>query len=138
EKQEEWEKRKKFGGFAEEPVFVLKLAEKLRRLFDYEYPGVSVRINPVWAAGEILLEFKGDFNKYITSSGMQKQEGIIFRHLLRLILLLAEFSELTPLDVDAEEWKNELAALGAALLECCRKVDPASTDETIHRAAESQ
>ena len=66
---------------------MLTLAEKLRRLFDYDFPGVhDLRTQPVWAAGE-LLEFGGDFNKYVTSKDLQKQEGIIFRHLLRLILL---------------------------------------------------
>ncbi len=134
ERKEEWEKRRRFGGFAEEPVFVLKLAEKLKRLFEYEYPGVEVRINPVWAAGEILLEFNGDFNKYITSMGLQKQEGIIFRHLQRLILLLAELAELTPPDLDPADWQAELTELGVMLIECCRKVDPNSTEETLNFA----
>ena len=45
----------------------LVLARKLRMLFDYEFPDVDdLRTRPVWAAGE-LLEFGGDFNKYVTS-----------------------------------------------------------------------
>ena len=134
ERKEDWEKRRRFGGFAEEPVFVLKLAEKLKRLFEYEYPGVEVRTTAVWAAGDILLEFKGDFNKYITSKGLQKQEGIIFRHLLRMILLLEELSELTPPGMNAEDWRTELSELGNVLVECCRKVDPSSTEETLNFA----
>jgi hypothetical protein len=132
ERQEEWERRKRAGIHADEPVFVLKLAEKLKRLFDYEYPGVEVRVNAVWAAGDILLEFQGDFNKYITSNSLQKQEGIIFRHLLRMILLLEELSELTPPGIDPDAWKAELAELGNMLVECCRKVDPSSTEETLN------
>ena len=62
---------------------------------------------PVWAAGEVL-EFGGNFNKYITSRGLQKQEGVIFRHLLRLILLVKEFQQFTPPDCSAEEWLTEL------------------------------
>ena len=50
---------------------------------------------PVWAAGE-LLEFGGDFNKYVTGKDLQKQEGVIFRHLLRLILLAGELKQLCP------------------------------------------
>ncbi len=132
EQKEDWERRRRAGIHAEDPVFVLKLAEKLKRLFDYEYPGVEVRVNAVWAAGDILLEFHGDFNKYITSNSLQKQEGVIFRHLLRMILLLEELSELTPSEMNAETWKAELAELGNMLVECCRKVDPSSTEETLN------
>src|SRR6185436_20895245 len=57
----------------------------------------SLFTTPAWAAGEVL-EFAGNFNKYITSRGLQKQEGVIFRHLLRLILLLKEFQQFTPPD----------------------------------------
>ena len=85
----------------EDRVWVLTLADKLRRLFDYEFPGVhDLRTQPVWAAGE-LLQFGGDFNKYVSSKDLQKQEGIVFRHVLRLILLVGEFKQLSPPEVDA-------------------------------------
>ncbi len=132
QRREEWEQRRKFGGYAEEPVFVLKFAEKLKRLFDYEYAGVNVKIVPVWAAGEILLDFKGDFNKFIVSYHLQKQEGIIFRHLLRLILLLEEFHELVPADAKPLEWQNDLEEIGQMLVDCCRRIDPTSTEETLN------
>ncbi|MGL6226319.1 MAG: DEAD/DEAH box helicase [Thermoguttaceae bacterium] len=134
EKQEEWEKRRRFGGLSEEPVFVLKLAEKLKRLFEYEHPGVLVRTNPVWVVGDLLLDFKGDFNKYITSKGLQKQEGIIFRHLLRFILLLKELSELTPPNMSRDTWETELLQLGEMLVRCCKMVDPTSTEEMLNHA----
>ena len=39
--------------FDEDRVWVLTLADKLRRLFDYEFPNVrDLRTSPVWAAGE--------------------------------------------------------------------------------------
>lgn len=136
EEEKEREERKRFGGWAEERVYVIPLAEKLKRLFEYEYPSVDVRINPVWAAGEVLLEFNGDFNKYVVSRSMQKQEGVIFRHLLRLILLLEEFLEMVPVDGSPEDWKNDLNEILATLTECCRKVDPESTEETLQRARE--
>ena len=45
----------RFRSFDEEPVWVLTLADKLRRLFDYDFPGVhDLRTTPVWAAGEVL------------------------------------------------------------------------------------
>lgn len=117
--------------FPEDRVWVLTLAEKLKRLFDHDFPGVpDLRIQPVWAAGEIL-EYGGDFNKYITSKGLQKQEGIVFRHLLRLILLAAEFTQFSPPDVDEDQWLDDMNEIADRLTETCRVVDPASTDKTL-------
>jgi superfamily II DNA/RNA helicase len=114
-----------------ERKWVLTLAEKLRRLFDYDFPGVhDLRSSPVWAAGE-LLQFAGDFNKYVTSKALQKQEGMLFRHMLRLILLVGEFVQLCPPDVSEEEWRGELTDIAARLTESCRRVDPASTDKAL-------
>lgn len=123
----------------EERVWVLTLADKLRRMFDYDFPGVrDVRTFPVWAVGE-LLEFGGDFNKYITSKRLQKQEGIVFRHFLRMILLLAEFASLTPPDADESEWRGDLQEISALLAESCHRVDPTSTEKILEQAeAESE
>ena len=123
--------------YDEDRVWVLALADKLRRLFDYELPGAGLlRTQPVWAAGE-LLEFGGDFNKYVTSKDLQKQEGIIFRHLLRLILLLAEFQQLCPPDADAAAWQADLEDIAARLTESCRKVDPTSTDKALEQVEDA-
>src|SRR4029077_12226584 len=66
------------------------LADKLRLLFDALYPDVTdVNTQSVWCAGE-LLRFAGNFNMFVKSRDLVKQEGIIFRHLLRLILLCGE------------------------------------------------
>jgi hypothetical protein len=120
----------------QERVFVLTLAEKLRLLFDANFPGVhSLHTTPVWAAGEVL-EFGGQFNKYITARGLQKQEGVIFRHLLRLILLLKEFLPLAPPDSSAEEWRGELESISATLVDCCRRVDATSTDKVLEEVEE--
>jgi superfamily II DNA/RNA helicase len=117
-----------------ERKWVLKLADKLRLLFDYKYPGVhDLHTNAVWAAGE-LLEFGCDFNKYVTSKGLQKQEGIIFRHVLRLILLLGEFQQLTPPEVSPEFWRGELQDIADRLTAGCRQVDPTSTDKALEEA----
>ena len=117
--------------YEEEPKRVLTLAEKLRRMFDYDFPGVhDLRTWPVWAAGE-LLEFGGDFNKYVTSKSLQKQEGLIFRHVLRLILLVREFMQLTPPDMAAEDWRADLNEIAERLTASCRTVDPTSTDHAL-------
>lgn len=118
----------------EEKVWPLTLAEKLRLLFDATFPEVhSLYTTPVWAAAEVL-EFNGNFNKYITSRGLQKQEGVIFRHLLRLILLVKEFQQFTPPDCPPEEWRSDLLDIADRLADCCRNVDPLSTDKALEEA----
>ena len=133
EKEEEKDRR---GMFEEEKVWPLTLGEKLRLLFDASFPGVhSLFTNSVWAAGEVL-EFNGNFDKYITSRGLQKQEGVIFRHLLRMILLLKEFEALTPPDVEPDAWRADLRELSDKLVDCCHQVDPSSTDKVLEEAEE--
>ncbi len=110
------------------------LAEKLRLLFDAHFPEVDdVHTQSVWAAGE-LLRFGGNFNKYVQSRDLVKQEGIIFRHLLRLILLCGEFAQACPKDTTPEIWQQEMRELGERLAASCREVDPTSTDEAMEKA----
>ncbi len=114
-----------------ERIFVLTLADKLRIWFDYDFPDVhDVRTTSVWVAGEVLA-YGGDFNKFITSKRLQKQEGVLFRHLLRLILLVGEMSQLTPADSDPDEWREDLRDIADRLTECCRQVDPGSTERML-------
>jgi hypothetical protein len=87
----------------------------------------------VWAANE-LMRFAGNFNLYVKTRDLVKQEGIVFRHLLRLILMLGEFMQVTPPGTTAEEWQGDLRDLSDRLTASCREIDPASTDEAIQRA----
>jgi superfamily II DNA/RNA helicase len=110
------------------------LAEKLRLYFDALYPEViDVSTLSVWAAGE-LLRFNGNFNLYVKSRDLIKQEGIIFRHLLRLILLCGEFAQVTPPGLTETAWQWWLRDFADRLTASCRAVDPASTDEAIQQA----
>jgi superfamily II DNA/RNA helicase len=112
------------------------LAEKLFLLFEAQNPEVTdVSVQPVWAAGE-LLRFNGNFNLYVKAKDLTKQEGIVFRHCLRLILLCEEFLHVTPQGVSPEDWQAELRDIATRLAESCRAVDPASTDEAMQRAHE--
>jgi hypothetical protein len=63
-----------------------------------------------------------------------KQEGIVFRHFLRLILLLEEFGQVCPADITPEAWQAEVRQLSDQLTASCREVDPTSTDEVIQLA----
>jgi superfamily II DNA/RNA helicase len=110
------------------------LADKLRLLFDAHHPDVSdLNTESVWCAGE-LLRFAGNFNMYVKSRDLVKQEGIVFRHLLRLILLCGEFMDVTPAETTAEEWRADLRDLMEKLTASCREVDPTSTDMMIQQA----
>ncbi len=124
-----------FDPYEQRRRWPLTFAEKLRLLFDYDYPGVEgVFTRPVWIAGE-LLQFGGNFDKLVISKRLQKQEGIIFRHLLRLILLIGEFASMTPADTTEEESCAELHGIRAVLIESCQAVDPSSTQKALEEAS---
>jgi len=112
------------------------LADKLRLLFDATHPHVfDVATQPVWGAGELLNFFQGNFNLYVRGRDIIKQEGIIFRHLLRLILLCGEFAQVCPAETTPDEWQGFLRDLADRLTASCRAVDPTSTDEMIEMMA---
>lgn len=131
-REQDEDEDKKRGWYDEDDyVPVLSLPHKLQRLFQHDFPGVhDVRITPVWVVGE-LLQYGTDFNKYITSHKLQKQEGVIFRHLLRFILLIDEMAELCPADVEQDVWREDLFAVADQLEEICRLADPSSTDQWL-------
>jgi hypothetical protein len=113
------------------PPRILTLGEKLVRLFHYDFPGVhDVHVSPVWVVGE-LLEFEAEFHRYIRAKGLQKQEGVIFRHVLRFLLLLDELASIPPFESTVETWEDPLDRWIDQLTECCRAVDPQSTDEVL-------
>ena len=119
--------------YQEEPDFPLSLAEKMKLLFEVKFPEVGdLEVQSVWAAGE-LLEYGGNFTKYISGKDLAKQEGILFRHFLRLILLCGEFRLVTPTGIAGEEWQKELDEISDKLTAACRAVDPTSTDEVIQQ-----
>jgi superfamily II DNA/RNA helicase len=114
------------------------LAEKLFLYYEALVPGaVDLHVHPVWAANELLHDYAGDFNNFIRSRDLTKQEGLIFRHFLRLVLLCGEFQKLTPTEGDPEAWQTFLRETMNRLTESCRAVDPQSTDEIIQAAKEA-
>jgi superfamily II DNA/RNA helicase len=129
-KSEDEEEEDEDGWEERPPTF----AEKLRLYFDALHPEVNdVATEAVWAAGE-LGRYAGNFNLYVRTRDLIKQEGIIFRHLLRLILLCGEMAQLTPPETTQEEWQGYLRDLTERLTASCRAVDPTSTDEAIQKA----
>ncbi len=121
--------------FEEPRVWPLTIGEKLLRLFRDDYPRVDdVRVQPVWIVGE-LLQFGGDFDKYVVTRKLQKEEGILFRHCLRMILLLDELANIPPENTTVETWEDWLDDLADRLTETCRNIDPQSTDEMLENPA---
>src|SRR6185437_16498829 len=76
--------------------YPVPLAQKMKMLFEntIDHAG-GLFVTPVWAAGD-LLAHGGDFDKFVRSRDLVKQEGILFKHLMRMILLCGEFAQLTP------------------------------------------
>ena len=94
-------------------------------------------VTPVWAVGD-LLGHGGDFDKFVRSRDLVKQEGVLFKHLLRMILLCDEFRQLTPRDLNPDDWRAQLAGVSETLTAACRTVDPQSTDEMLEELAEHE
>lgn len=133
EEEEEEVRDRGFGRvmFDEPRVWPLTIGEKVLRLFRNEFPRVhNVQVRPVWIVGE-LLQFGGDFNKYVTARKLQKEEGILFRHCLRMIMLLDEMANLPPAETTVETWEDPLDDLADQLTEACRSIDPQSTEEML-------
>ena len=84
-----------------------------------------------------LAEFGFEFNKYVTARKLQKEEGILFRHCLRMILLLDEMANIPPIESTVETWEDPLDDLADQLTRACRRIDPQSTDETLVNAEEN-
>jgi superfamily II DNA/RNA helicase len=133
---EDEDEEEEFDAFGDR-VFPMTLADKLQLYFEVRFPEVDdLKTQGVWIAGE-LLRFGGNFNKFITSKDLVKQEGIVFRHLLRLILLIGEFTAVPiPDAADPAElaWRADLLDVANQLTEACRGVDPTSTDQMIEQA----
>ncbi|WP_040593119.1 DEAD/DEAH box helicase [Schlesneria paludicola] len=116
----------------EERKYAPALVEKLRMLFDSEYPDVNdVSVQPIMVATELLLNWNGNFFNFVSSRDLIRQEGLIFRHLLKMVLLLDEFRQIAPLGVDPLEWEADLQETADRLTECCRSVDPSWTDSML-------
>lgn len=112
-------------------VYPMPLGDRMRLLFRSDFPEVSdVYVRSVWCVGD-LLRFGGNFDRFVKARDLTKQEGILFRHCLRMILLCGEFALLEPPGLDPVEWRRDLTELAAILTESCRAVDPNSTDEVI-------
>ena len=117
---------------AHERLYPPPLADKLAMLFEGSVDCTGHNpVRAVWAAGPLLYDFHGDFHKFISARELAYQEGVVFRHLLRLILLCDEFSQLTPSGLLKDAWRDRLLGWADQLTQTCRSVDAQSTDQTL-------
>ncbi|MGD2111301.1 MAG: DEAD/DEAH box helicase [Phycisphaerae bacterium] len=109
----------------------LSLPEMLKLLFDakLETPE-AVYVQPKWIAGGIF-DHDGDFYKFIRARNLIKNEGLVLRHLLRLIILTDEFTTLSDGDPD-------YAQLSEHVTEICKHVDERYTDRFLASEAEAK
>lgn len=124
--------------FGETPKFPIPLAEKMYLFFQNKVKHAGkVPITPVWVVGD-LVNMGGNFNDYIQTHELAKQEGLIFKHLLRMILLCEEFMQVTPHGMLTDAWHAEMKELIDILTTSCRQVDPLSTDETLTQSGSQE
>lgn len=122
----------------EERKYAPALADKVRMLFEAEYPDVTdLTVQPVMVATDLLENWGDNFWNFVSAKDLTKQEGLIFRHLLRMVLLLGEFRQLTPLGMDNKVWQDEVRDICERLTACCRTVDPTSTDLMLAQVEEA-
>lgn len=85
----------------------------------------AILVQPKWIAGG-AFQMDCDFHRFTRSCNLIKQEGLILRHLLRLVILAGEFWQLTE-DPDYQR-------IGELATKCCRRVEPRYTERFLAEA----
>ena len=131
------EEQKDEGAFGPSLRFPIPLADKLKALYrqDVRFGG-DPPVTAVWCAGR-LIEEGADFYTFVANADLALQEGIVFKHLLRLILLCGELTAVTPMGIEEDAWQAELEELSTLLTEVVLKVDPQSAEEVTPATPET-
>lgn len=97
--------------------------EMLKILYESVLPEPEdLEIRTQWIAGA-FLEDGSDFWRFVSSRELAKNEALVLRHLLRLVLLASEFAEHT----DDPDYLD----IGRGVVEVCRQVDPRHTEKVL-------
>lgn len=100
--------------------------EMLKLAFEAKLPNPEpVTVQPKWMAGDVFT-FGGEFFKYVKARDLVKQEGLVLRHLLRLVILAGEFFTLTQ---DAQ-----YQAISESATLACQRVDAKYTARFLAEA----
>jgi superfamily II DNA/RNA helicase len=109
----------------------LTLADMLKTLFNAKLASPEdVLIQPKWVAGGVV-EMNGEFFKFVRARDLIKNEGLILRHLLRLVILAGEFA----LRSDGDP---EYSRIGELVTGICQQVDARYTDRFLAADQESR
>jgi hypothetical protein len=105
------------------------LPEMLKILFDAKLESPEdVYAEPKWIAGGIF-EAADDFYKFAGNRELYKNEGLLLRHLLRLVNLAGEFYARSDGDPDYAQISDRVAAI-------CTQVDARYTDHFLAEQSE--
>lgn len=88
-----------------------------------------VTVQPKWVAGR-AFEMSCEFYKFVKAADLVKQEGLILRHLLRLVILSGEFFAFTS--------DPDYLSISEQATKTCHRVDPKYTDRFLAEATERQ
>ncbi len=89
----------------------------------------QVGVQTKWVAGGIL-DSGGDFDRFVGARRLAKSEGLVLRHLLRLVILAGEFGALTE-DPDYQRIADQVTAI-------CEGVDASYTERFLSSVNESR
>ncbi len=82
-----------------------------------------VFVQPKWVLGGIV-DLESDFYKYVRSRDLQKNEGLVLRHLLRLTIVAGEFLNQSAGDPDYQRMIDQASLV-------CRSVDERYTERFL-------
>ncbi|MCA9244813.1 MAG: hypothetical protein KDA32_12705, partial [Phycisphaerales bacterium] len=112
--------------WAEEEERPPRFPEMLKLLFDSKLAAPEeIFVQPKWIAGGVI-ERDCDFFGFVKAADLVKQEGLILRHLLRLVIMAGEFDERTG--------DPEYRRISEMSTRACQAVDPAYTDKFLAEA----
>ncbi|MEK6676038.1 MAG: helicase, partial [Planctomycetota bacterium] len=107
----------------------MTLPDMLRLLFESSLASPEpVAVQPKWIAGGVF-EVVDDFYKFVRNRDLLKNEGLILRHLLRLVIVTAEFATRSGGDPD-------YTIIGERVTQICQRVDKRYTEHFL--AAEKE
>ena len=109
----------------------MTLPQMLKALFDALLATPEdVMVQPKWIAGGVF-DTECDFYKFVRNRDLTKNEGLILRHLLRLIILAGEFLTRSGGDPD-------FTRIGELATRVCRQVDARYTERFLAAEAEAK
>lgn len=104
--------------------------EMLKVVFDSKLTTPEdIWVQPKWVAAGVQ-DAGGDFYKFVKAHDLVKNEGVVLRHLLRLVILAGEFYTRTQ-DPDYQD-------ISSTATEACRQVDATYTDRFLASEEESK